>query len=146
MRRALAVWLALGVAQPGAAMMACEHYDAMVAEAVTVIQIVPALVTPPPEGGQGNCTVTGEIVRIFKGFATPKTVVSTILPCEAPLPEGIERPILVGPTMWVPLSGLGGAGAVELHLDEGGFPTGYGAGVVLLDAPTDAPAWRPVCQ
>ena len=145
-RHVLSGLLVLGTAQPGAAMMQCHYYDEMVAEAVMVVQVAPSSIVPPPQGGQGDCTLTGKIVRKFKGKYPVGTVIRTSVPCEAPQTSGPQRPPMVGATMWRSLEALEGAAVIELHLAAEGGPAGYGAGVVLLDAPTETPAWRSVCQ
>lgn len=147
MRRQV-VWglLVLGTAQPGAAMIECHYYDEMVAEAVAVVQVAALSIVPPPDGGQGDCTLTGKIVRNFKGKYPVGTVIRATVPCDAPQTSGAERPPMVGATMWRSLDALEGAAVIELHLATEGGPAGYGAGVVLLDAPTETPAWRSVCQ
>lgn len=138
--------LALGAAGPAAAMMQCQHYDEMVAEAATVVQVTPISVVPPPEGGQGDCQLSGKIVRNFKGLFPVGAVIETTVPCDAPHTSGVARPPMVGATIWRSLAALEGAAVIELHLAGDGGVAGYGAGVVLLEVPTEAPAWRPICQ
>jgi hypothetical protein len=146
MKAVLAGAMMLGAAGPAMAALQCQYYDQMVAEAVMVMQIAVQSVEPPEGGGQGRCSVTGEIVRSFKGPHPVGTVVQTAIPCEAPLPDGAEAAIEIGPTIWWKFDALAAARVIELHIAPGGGPAGYGAGVRLLAAPTDAPVWEPLCD
>ncbi|NCO86885.1 MAG: hypothetical protein GW886_09700 [Rhodobacterales bacterium] len=125
------------IAGPAAAMLQCHHYDEMVAEATMVMQIAPTDVTGPDPAG--NCTVTGTIVRSFKGPHPAGTLVGTMVPCDNPQ-------MLIGATIWQDAAALRRARIVELHIAPTGGPAGYGAGVLLLDAETDAPTLTSFCR
>lgn len=146
MRLVLAGLAVLGVAYPARAALECQYYDQMVAEAVMVMQVAVESVVPPAGGGQGECIVTGEMVRNFKGPHPVGTRIQTSIPCEAPVPEGVTPEVFVGATAWWRYAALAEAVVIELHIAAEGGPAGYGAGVVLLEAPTEAPAWEPVCD
>jgi len=133
-------------ALPAQAALECHVYDDMVAAAVMVMQITPSSVVPPEAGGQGNCTVTGEIVQSFLGPHPVGTVVQTQIPCMAPVSDpNVEVPLLVGPTLWWDLDALQAAAVIELHIAPEGGPAGHGTGVLLLDAPTAEPMWQSRC-
>ncbi len=133
-------------ALPAQAALECHVYDDMVAAAVMVMQIAPTSFVPPPGGGQGNCTVTGEIVQSFLGPHPVGTVVQTRIPCTAPMADpDAEMPIMVGPTLWWDLDALQAAAVIELHIAPEGGPAGHGTGVVLLDAATSEPMWQSRC-
>jgi hypothetical protein len=91
--------------------------------------------------------VTGEIVQSFLGPHPVGTVIQTEIPCTAPLDDPNAEPAVeVGPTFWWDFEALQGAAVIELHIAPEGGPAGYGAGVMILDAPTDEPMWTPYCE
>jgi hypothetical protein len=138
--------LVAGVAAaPAQAALQCNYYDDMVAEAVMVMQIVPTEVVPPEGGGQGNCEVSGEIVRSFLGPHPVGTVIRTTIRCESPLPPDVTAPVEVGGTVWWDFEALRDAAVIELHIAPEGGPAGYGSGVAILPAPTEAPARVSAC-
>lgn len=145
MKAFLAGLIVLGAAGPAAAALECRYYDEMVLDAVMVMQVAVASVVPPAGGGQGDCVLTGEIVRNFKGPHPVGTRIQTTVFCEAPVADGVEPDVMVGATIWWRYAALAEAAVVELHIGPGGGPAGYGAGVVLLEAPTEAPAWVSAC-
>ena len=134
------------MAVPAQAALRCDDIDYFVAQAVMIQQVVPSEVIPPEGGGQGLCTLRGEIVRSFMGPHPVGTLIRTTIPCQAPLEPGeIEEVIPGGDTIW-DFEALRDAPVIELHIAPEGGNAGYGAGVVLLDAPTDAPARRSACE
>jgi hypothetical protein len=106
---------------------ACE-YDQMVAAAVNVIQITDHKV----ERDQDRCRVTGMVVRSFRGGIEPGTVVQTYFYCGefASMVEFQHDPVAVAR-----------APVIEIHGQAGGGPAAYGKGLLVLDAPTDEPAY-----
>jgi hypothetical protein len=133
-------------ALPAQAALECQVYDDMIAAAVMVMQIKPTSIVPPQAAGQGNCTLTGEIVQSFLGPHPVGTVVQTSIPCTAPVADpDVEVPVVVGPTLWWDLDALQAAAVIELHIAPEGGPAGHGTGVVLLDAATSEPAWQSRC-
>ena len=65
----------------------------------------------------------------------------TALPAEDGHGFACENPEgLVGGTVYHERGDVGRAGAVEVHLAPDGTLAGYGAGLLPLDAPTEAPA------
>jgi hypothetical protein len=137
----LLVWA--GTAQ---AALRCDDLDALVAQAVMIQQVVPSEVIPPEGGGQGLCTLRAEVVRSFMGPHPVGTLIRTSIPCLAPLaPGSFQEPSPGGATLW-DFEALRDAPVIELHIAPEGGPAGYGAGVVILDAPTDAPERRSACE
>ncbi len=123
------------LALPGfaqAALHPCE-YDRMLRQAVMVVQIGQTEVAGPSQYGQ--CTLTGTVLRSFRGPIEVGTRVQTTVPC-------VNVTELIGPTMWTPPELLRAAPVVELHIQEGGGPAGAGSGVFLLEAPTEAIHWQ----
>lgn len=115
-----------------AAIMPC-YLDEMVADAVTVIQVVDQTVTGPD--AEGTCGIEGNAARVLRGTVREVAPFRAAFACENPRQ-------LVGGTIYHDRRAVARAGAVELHLDADGLLAGYGWGLVLLDAPTDAPAFR----
>lgn len=134
MIRHAAVLLGL-IAGPSQAMIECIHYDEMVAAAPVVVQIEGAKIGPAD--ANGNCAVSGQIDRAFRG-AEVGGWIETLVACDNP--QGI-----VGPVLWTAFAQLKAARVIELHLQDGQV-AGYGAGIMLLRALTDAPAWEPACE
>lgn len=145
MKAACAGMILLAAAGPAVAALPCNAYDEMVGQAVMVMQVDVESVVPPAGGGQGGCVLTGEIVRNFKGPHPVGTRIQTMVFCEAPVTDGGEPEVMVGATIWWNFAALAQADVVELHIAAEGGPAGYGAGVVLLEVPTDAPAWTSFC-
>ncbi len=132
---------------PVQAALECSAYDDLVAQAVMIMQIAPSNIVPPEGGGEGNCTVTGAIVRSFLGPHPVGTVVQTAIPCKAPITNpDLANPVTVGPTRWWDYAELQAAAVIELHIAPTGGPAGHGAGVVLLEEPSEAPMWQSLCQ
>lgn len=99
-----------------------------VADAVTVIQIADHVV----EWDGFRCRVTGTVVRSFRGSLEPGSPVQTSFRCgEASTVEIVRDPETVAR-----------AAVIEIHAQAAGGPAAGGAGLLLLDAPTDAPAFR----
>lgn len=139
MRLALAFTLlpALPVA---AAIQPC-YLDRMVAEAVTVVQISDHVVGVPDENG--NCTLTGTVVRNFRGLLEPGTRVQTTFACAHPNRVDENGVVIVelGGTTWRDAGPVAQAAVVEIHAEAEGGPAGFGWGLHLLDAPTEEPAF-----
>ena len=124
------------VAGPAQALIECIYYDQMVAAAVSVVQM-----ESPKVGAadaQGNCALSGHIARVFGGTLQVDTWLETAVPCE-------NSQDIAGPAIYTGSEALMGSKVIELHLDQAGQITGYGAGVVLLDALTESPMWKPLC-
>lgn len=141
-------WMVLvaGVAAaPAQAALQCDVYDDLVAGAVMIMQIVPTEVLPPDGGGQGKCSVGGEIVRSFLGPHPVGTAIRTAIPCLAPLEPGSSNEVQVGGELWWDFEALRDAAVIELHIAPEGGPAGYGSGVAILTAPTEAPARVSAC-
>ena len=91
--------------------------------------------------GLGQCAMTGRVVRSFRGDLALGTTVQTSFACA----DDAVEPSVNG-YEWDPAM-VAGARAVELHSLGGGTgPSGYGAGLVLLDAPTDTIARDGFCR
>lgn len=133
------------LASPVQAALPCDVTEQMVLEAVMVMQIaVRAVDEPLPE--RTTCRVEGEIVRSFKGPHPVGTVIETAVPCRGGWTDADGAPVvMVGPEIFTSREALLAAPVIELHIGATGGPAGYGEGVVLLDAATDAPVWRPEC-
>lgn len=128
---ALPALLGLGLAPAAAAINPC-YLDQMVQEAPRVMQIAKQTVEGPD--ADGHCVLTGTVVRSFRGDIAVGTSVRTTFACSNPRLE-------VGGTTYHDRDAVAAAGAVELHTAPEGGPAGYGWGLLLLDAPTDAPAF-----
>ena len=124
-------------AGPAAAVLECQYYDEFVAAAVMVIQITDTTVTGPDAGS--NCTLTGTVARVFTGDMAIGTRVQTPVPC-----DNIQG--TVGGTIWTESTRLAAAPVVEVHIGAEGGPAGDGAGVVLLEALSDAPSYQSFCN
>jgi hypothetical protein len=124
----------------------CQAYDQAVARAVMIMQVATMEVIPPDGGGLGQCTYIGEVMRNFLGPKEVGTIIRTSIPCEAPLEPGSDANFEVGPTMWKDFEALRDSPYVELHIAPEGGPAGAGAGAVMIDALTDAPARRSACD
>ena len=123
-------------AAPAQAMLECVYYDESVAEAVDVVQLDGAKIGSPDENG--NCSISGHISRVFAGGLQVDGWLDSAAPCDNS--QGIA-----GPVIYSNAEALAQAKVIELHLDAGGGIAGYGAGIVLLDGPTEAPAFKPMC-
>jgi len=111
-----------------------------------VMQIAVRAVDPAADG-ETRCRVEGEILRAFKGPHPVGTLIQTMVPCRAGWTDAQGAPVLmVGPEVYHDREALLAAPVIELHIAPTGGPAGYGAGVVLLDAPTEAPAYRSFCD
>ena len=117
-------------------MIQCIYYDEMVAEAAVVVQLETPKISEPDAGG--NCTISGPVAQVFAGALTQGDWIEASVPCF------YDEPI-AGPTIWSDEGALKAAKVIELHLD-GSTVAGYGAGIVLLDALTREPAWKPLCE
>ena len=126
-------------AKPAAALMECEFVDALVAEAVMVVQLTNTAVTP--RDAEGFCTVTGDIAQVFLGELPVGTRIMTTLPCSRDADENNPQPDYGSPLQ----SALEAALVLELHIAAQGGVAGSGEGAVLLDALTDAPAYTSAC-
>lgn len=133
----LAIIGLLLAAAPAHAMIECIYYDQMVAEAVDVVQLDDAKVGVPDVNG--NCSISGPVSRVFAGGLQADVWLDSAAPCDNA--QGIA-----GPMIWTNAEALAQAKVIELHLAAGGGIAGYGAGIVLLDAPTETPAWKPICN
>lgn len=144
--RNLTLTLTLAMLADGAqAALQCDAYDDLVAQAVMVMQIAVTEVVAPTNDQQ-VCILRGQIVRSFSGPHPVGTQIETALGCDGyPIPEGVEPVVEVGPRMFWDFDTLRAAAVIELHIAAQGGPAGFGAGVWLLDAPTDAPQWQPSC-
>ncbi|MCC5973514.1 MAG: hypothetical protein JJT81_05635 [Rubellimicrobium sp.] len=132
----LSLCLSLAILLPGPAramLPPCE-YDRMLRQAVMVLQIGQTEVDGP--NPYGNCTLTGTVLRSFRGPIEVGTRVQTTVPC-------VNVTELIGPTMWTPPDVLRAAPVVELHIGAGSGPAAFGAGVFLLQASTEAIHWQP---
>lgn len=125
----------LSTASSAQAMIQCIYYDQMVAEADLVVQIQDAKIGEADAAG--NCAIAGPTAQVFVGTLAVGDWVETGVPCD-------NAQGLVGPTIWTDVTGLKAAKVIELHL-SGGSVAGYGAGIALLDSPTETPAWKPLC-
>lgn len=124
-------------AGPSQAMLQCTYYDELVGLAPVVIQIENPTFTPPD--AQGTCFVAGTVARVFAGEVALGTQVVAMVPC-------VNVDGIAGPIIWTDPQALAAARVIELHMDNPSIPAGYGAGIVLLDALTDTPAWKPMCD
>jgi hypothetical protein len=136
--------LGAGLGAPACADVLCSSLDAEVARAVMIIQVVPSEVVPPETGGQGMCTMTGEIVQSFLGQHPVGTVIQTRIPCTSPELPGAE-PTVQTEGAWFQIDLLRATAVIELHIAPQGGPAGGSAGVVLLDGATKSPARRSAC-
>lgn len=130
---------------PAQAALECQYYDQDVARAVMIMQVATMEVTPPECGGQGQCAYVGEVMPNFRGPKEVGTIIRTSFPCEAPLEPGSDANFEVGPTVWKDFEALRDAAFMELHIAPEGGPAGHGAGAVIIQALTDAPARRSFC-
>ena len=144
--RNLTLTLSLAMLANGAqAALQCDAYDDLVAQAAMVMQIAVTEVVAPTNDQQ-VCTLRGQIVRSFSGPHPVGTPIETLIGCDGyPIPQASEPVIEVGPTIYWDFDALRAAAVIELHIAAAGGPAGHGAGVWLLDAPTDAPQWQPYC-
>lgn len=132
-------WSIVGLvlwAGPSQAMIQCIYYDQMVSAAVDVIQLDAAKIGAADENGM--CGISGHVSRVFAGALQVDDWVDSSAPCDNA--KGLD-----GPTIWTDAAALAQAKVIELHLDGDGQIAGYGAGLILLDATTETPAWKPVC-
>ena len=147
MSQHLRALLALAVLMPPPAQAAlpCDVYDEQVAAAAMILQIGAIEVERPPLGDL-RCTLRGTVLQSFRGPIAPGTRIETRLAC-AGYPEAADEeiPVEPGSTVYWDFDALRGAAVIELHIAAEGGPAGSGAGVVLLDAVTDAPAFRGSC-
>lgn len=133
------------VAGPAQAALECQYYDQALAEAVMIMQIDRTEVTLPPDGST-SCTLRGTIIRSFLGPHPVGTLIETQVPCDGFVQStGEPAPIEVGPAIYRSVDALAAAPVVELHIAPEGGPAAYGGGVILLDAPTEAPVSRRFC-
>jgi hypothetical protein len=137
--------LALMIPATAQAALQCNYYDDFVAAAVMVMQIDDVTVSPPATPG-ADCTVSGTIVRSFLGPHPVGTRVQTPVPCiGVPAALGGDGEIEVGPAIYKDYAALVAAPVIELHIAPESGPAGHGAGVVLLEAPTDSPQYTSMC-
>ena len=124
-------------ATPAHAVLECIYYEEMVAEATDVVQLDGAKVSGPDAGGY--CAISGHISRVFVGGLQVDGWLDSAAPCDF-----TQGP--AGPTIWSDADALAQAKVIELHLAAGGEIAGYGAGILLLDALSDSPMWKPFCD
>ena len=136
MMRGMAMGLVV-LACPAQAMIQCIYYDQMVAEAVDVVQLDDAKVGAPD--ASGNCSISGHIARVFAGGLQVDGWLDSAAPCQ-------NAQDVAGPAIYTNADALAQAKVIELHLAAGGGIAGYGAGIKLLDALTESPAWKPLCS
>lgn len=143
--RLTGVMVLLACAGPVQAALPCDVTEQMVVEAAMVMQIsVRAVDEPLPEST--TCRVEGEIVRSFRGPLTVGTVIETQVPCRGGWTNADGEPVvMVGADIYTDRDAMLDAPVIELHIADTGGPAGYGEGVVLLEAATDAPVWQPEC-
>ncbi len=141
-RLALALALGLSAAPAGAALPPCA-IDELIRRADAVVQITVVRVVAPvvAEGAQGPywCGVTGDVARSFRGGLATGARIDVHVPCGRATP-------MPGPTEVTPEEKLRKAPVLELHLRRDGGLAAHGAGVAVLDAPTDAMVWEPNCK
>jgi len=113
--------------------------DQRVREATDVIQIEVSQVAVPvgyETMDQATCTVTGHVVRVFRGAMTKGASVVVPVTCHSTAAGG---GVIYAP------DGLKEAKVLELHMLRN-RPIQAGPGIVRLDAPTDEIAWTPNCN
>lgn len=135
--RALAAGLALWAGAAQATLPPCA-YDELVREATLVVQMHIDRVDGPD--ALGDCTVAGEVVRLLRDNGSVAVGQRARFTVACTNPQGF-----IGPQLYTPPEALRSHAFVEYHGVDGGGISGYGAGLVLLDAPTDAIAWTSEC-
>ncbi len=113
-------------------------YDELVDQAVDVVQLTDLSLRE--DGADDICRVEGNVVTVFQGRFQPGQRLRFSVPC------AIDQPP-VGLTVYHATDALDIAEVIEVHFGADGEVAGYGAGLTVLDAPTNAIAWRPsICQ
>jgi hypothetical protein len=112
------------------------HTDAVIARAAAVIQIVNVTVSAPD--ASDNCTIAGEVARVFRGgrMFHVGDEVQTLVSCAG------DPEVLCG-SIWYDPADIAAAGAIEIHV-EGDAPVGAES-VLLLDGLTEDIVWRSAC-
>ena len=132
-RRLVAICVIWGSAAQ--AMLPPCVYDEMIAGATDVVQIVEPAVTGPD--AQGICDLRGVIARSFRGALVVGDKLALSLAC-----ANVDG--LVGAQIYRDPEAMQNAAAIELHLTGGGV-AGYGAGLFVLPALTEALHWQTEC-
>ena len=138
MRFAFCLALTAATALPATAALPPCVYDELVAAAPDVVQL--HRLSLREDGPDDMCQMEGTVVRAFRGqFETGQRLRFSV-PCD------IDRPPEVGPTVYHATDALDAAAVVEVHFNAEGEVAGHGEGLIVLEAPSDAIAWRPYCQ
>jgi hypothetical protein len=138
MRFTLCLALTTAIALPVRAALPPCVYDALVAAAPDVVQL--HRLTLREDGPDDMCQMEGTVVRAFRGQFEIGQHLRFSVPCD------IDRPPEVGPTVYHATDALDAAEVVEVHFNAEGEIAGHGEGLIVLDAPSDAVAWRPFCE
>lgn len=129
--------IAFSTATGQAALPPCAA-DQRVREASDVIQIEVTQVAVPvgyETMDHATCTVTGQIVRVFRGALTKGASVIVPVTCHS---TAVGGGVIYSP------EGLKKAKVLELHMLRN-RPIQAGPGIVALEAPTEDIAWEPNC-
>jgi len=137
MRLPLALCLGL-TALPARAVLPPCVYDDLVAAATDVVQLED--LTLREDGPDDMCQMEGNVIASFRGRFEPGQRLRFSVPCD------IDRPPLVGPTIYHATDALDAADYIEVHFNAEGEIAGHGDGLIVLEAPTEEIFWRPYCE
>lgn len=133
----LSLLLTLGAATSAQAMLPPCSYDALMREAVHVVQGEITFAGGPDVAG--TCPLTVRVMTTLRGPIVPDTVITAAVPCTNP--EG-----MVGGTVYTDPAALMRATAVELHLTDTLDIAAYGVGIILIPKVTGQSAWISDCD
>lgn len=127
--------LALVCVMPAHAVMAPEVYEEGRRTAANHVQIRVTHVRPP-EGGMGDCAVTGEVMQVFRGDLGAGDVIKFDVSCYAygELPDS--------GTLWTDVDALRKARFLEAFMSSGPNPHVVLDQIEIIVAPRD----RPYCD
>lgn len=137
MRLPLALGLCL-TALPAHAVLPPCAYDDLVSAATDVVQL--EALSLREDGPNDMCQMEGNVIASFRGRFEIGQRLRFSVPCD------IDRPPLLGPTIYHATDALDAANWVEVHFNDQGEIAGHGDGLVVLEAPTEEIFWRPYCQ